>query len=239
MRFPLLLQAHLVSWCHFSTEFHTHLVASVLVYSAIVVNMYSNVSLCSHIDLLLYFTWQNICCCCLKRHKKKLWTYHTCSGVTSITHWKTSLCRMWSTCNLLITSIRTDIIMPLTMSSDSKRLILFLLSSVFYTSLPSPHALFSSSSCSSSPFFAILLITLTSPTMLTIRYLQLWNPLHQCQSGQPHRWVQRCPLQEVRGSDRLSRGGCCAWGGATEHHSMTYDPKASQLTSTPVADTYS
>lgn len=81
----------------------------------------------------------------------------------------------------------------------------------------------------------ILLIILTSPIMLTIRYLQLWNPLHQCQSGLPHRWVQRCPLQEVRGTDRLSRGGRCAWGGATEHHSMTYDPKASQLTSTPVA----
>lgn len=42
--------------------------------------------------------------------------------------------------------------MPLTMSSDSKRLILFLLSSVFYTSLSSSYALFSSYSCSSSPF---------------------------------------------------------------------------------------
>lgn len=72
------------------------------------------------------------------------------------------------------------------------------------------------------------------PIMLTIRYLQLWNPLHQCQSGQPHRWVQRCPLQEVPGSDRLSRGGHCAWGGAPEHHSMTYNPDAS-FTSVPVA----
>lgn len=71
------------------------------------------------------------------------------------------------------------------------------------------------------------------PIMLAIRYLQLWNPLHQCQSGQPHRWVQRCPLQEVRGSDRLSRGGCWSWGGAAEHHSMTYNPKAS-FTSIPV-----
>lgn len=68
----------------------------------------------------------------------------------------------------------------------------------------------------------ILLTILTFP-ILTIRYLQLWNPLHQCQSGQPHRWVQRCPLQEVHGSDR-SRGGWCAWGGAPEHHSMTYHP---------------
>lgn len=40
--------------------------------------------------------------------------------------------------------------MPRTMSSNSKRLILFLLSSVFYTSLP--FTIFSSSSCSSSPF---------------------------------------------------------------------------------------
>lgn len=125
--------------------------------------------------------------------------------------------------------------LPLSMSSGSKRLILFLLSSVFYTSLSSSYALFSSSSCSSSPFPPFCSSSLTSPTMLTIRYLQLWNPLLQCQSGQPHRWVQRCPLQEVRGSDRLSGGGRCAWGGTTEHHSMTYDPKASQLTSTPVA----
>ena len=52
MRFPSL-------WCLgaiFSTEFHTHLVASVLVYLAVVVNVCSNVSLCSHFDLFLYFT---------------------------------------------------------------------------------------------------------------------------------------------------------------------------------------
>ena len=80
----------------------------------------------------------------------------------------------------------------------------------------------------------ILLILLTFPIMLAIRYLQLWNPLHQCQSGQPHRWVQRCPLQEVPGRDRLSRGGCCRWGGAPKHHSMTFDPEAS-FTSTRMA----
>lgn len=48
MRFPLLLQAYLGVLVPFFTEFHTHLVASVLVYLAVVVNVYSNVSLCSH-----------------------------------------------------------------------------------------------------------------------------------------------------------------------------------------------
>lgn len=57
--------------------------------------------------------------------------------------------------------------------------------------------------------------------MPTIRHLQLWNPLHQCQSGQPHRWIQRRPLQKVRGSDRLSRGGRCDRGAAPKHYSMT------------------
>lgn len=71
--------------------------------------------------------------------------------------------------------------------------------------------------------------------MRTIRYLQLWNPLHQCQSGQPHRWVQQRPLQEIHGSGRFSRWGRCIWGGAPEHHSMTYDLEASCTSSNPLA----
>lgn len=137
MRFPSLLQAHLVSWCHFSTEFHTHLVASVLVYLAVVVNMYSNVSSCSHFDLFLYFIWQKwsvvdvskdrAVTCHSRRHQVG-------PGVTSSTL-KTSLCRMWSTCNLLIHFLFFNQgrhhIATYRLSSDSKRLILFLLSSVF------------------------------------------------------------------------------------------------------------
>lgn len=49
MRFLFLLQAYLIFWCHFS---HKHLVASVLVYLAIVVNSF--VSLCSDFDVFLY-----------------------------------------------------------------------------------------------------------------------------------------------------------------------------------------
>lgn len=71
--------------------------------------------------------------------------------------------------------------------------------------------------------------------MLTIRYLQLWNPLHQCQSGQPHRWVQQRPLQEVHGRDRFSRWRRLVWWGAPEHHSMTYDLEASCTSSNPLA----
>lgn len=86
------------------------------------------------------------------------------------------------------------------------------------------------------PFFFPLLfaisisafITLTSHATPTIRHLQLRNPLHQCQSGQPHRWIQRHPVQKVHGSDRLSRRGRCVRGGAPEHHSMTLRHQLSQ-----------
>lgn len=85
---------------------------------------------------------------------------------------------------------------------------------------------FSSPSCL--PFSISAFITLTSHATPTIRHLQLRNPLHQCQSGQPHRRIQRRPVQKVHGSDRLSRRGRCARGGAPEHHSMTLRHQLSQ-----------
>ena len=97
-----------------------------------------------------------------KKRQKKLWQKKDTlaselAHVWLAAHWESSLCRMWSTCNLPDYSNQgKNIIMPLTMSPDSKRLILFLLSSVFYTSLSSSYALFSS-------FLLLLLLWLTSP----------------------------------------------------------------------------
>lgn len=169
-------------------------------------------------------------CCCLERQTAP---QNSASGVTRNTL-NTALCRMSSTCNLLISfSVRADIIYN--EFSLKKINIISALFHFLHLIIITIRPLLLLLLLLLIAIHTILLIALTSHTTLTIRYLQLWNPLHQCQSGQPHRWVQRCPLQEVRGSDRFSRGGRCAWGGAPEHYSMTYDPKASQLTSTPMA----
>lgn len=190
----------------------------MLVYLAIVVNVYSIVSLCSHFDLLLYFIWQNILLLSQNTQENCDTNHKACSGANRNTL-NTSLCRMWNTCNLLIFfSVRADILYH-----EFRLKKINIISALFHFS----HLII----ITIRPLLLLLLliiaisvilpITLTFHTTLTIRYLQLWNPLHQCQSGQPHRWVQRCPLQEVRGSDRFSRGGRCAWGGAPEHYSMT------------------
>lgn len=200
----------------FPPEFHTHLVASVLVYLAIVVNLYSNVSLCSHCILS-----DKTSCCCLKRHKKTVTLITKCVQVQTETH-RTHPCVeceahvIWWF--FFFFSVRADILYH-----EFRLKKINIISALFHFShliiiIICPLLLLLLLIIAIS---VILLITLTFHTTLTIRYLQLWNPLHQCQSGQPHRWVQRCPLQEVRGSDRFSRGGRCAWGGAPEHYSMT------------------